>query len=208
MTARTTGLVAILRGLAPHEAPEIGRRLYAAGFRALEVPLNSPDPLASIRSLRALLPADCAVGAGTVLTVEEVGAVHAAGADLVVSPAMDAEVIAATVGVGMASCPGVVTPTEAFGALRAGARTLKLFPADAVGTAGLRAWRAVLPDDVAVLPVGGVDAENLAEWVDAGAAGAGIGSWLYRPGVDPEDLSTRAEALVGAWRTATRHRSR
>ncbi|GEO96858.1 2-dehydro-3-deoxy-6-phosphogalactonate aldolase [Kocuria turfanensis] len=205
MTHTPTGLVAILRGLTPQEAPEVGDRLYAAGFRALEVPLNSPDPLTSVRVLRENLPQDCAVGAGTVLTVEEVRAAHAAGAGLVVSPAMDPEVIAETVGLGMRSYPGVTTPTEAFAALRAGARSLKLFPSEAVGIAGMTAWRAVLPADVEFLPVGGVDAGNLRDWVAAGAGGAGIGSSLYRPGVSGPDLSARAEALVRAWRSASDH---
>lgn len=205
MTHTPTGLVAILRGLTPREAPEVGDRLYAAGFRALEVPLNSPDPLTSVRVLRENLPQDCAVGAGTVLTVEEVRAARAAGAGLIVSPAMDPEVIAETVRLGMRSYPGVATPTEAFAALRAGARSLKLFPSDAVGIAGMTAWRAVLPADVEFLPVGGVGAENLRDWVAAGAGGAGIGSSLYRPGVSGPDLSARAEALVRAWRSASDH---
>lgn len=205
MTHPSTGLVAILRGLSPGEAPEVGDRLYAAGFRAVEVPLNSPDPLASVRVLRERLPRDCAVGAGTVLTVEEVRAAHEAGAGIIVSPAMDPEVIAETVRLGMRSYPGVATPTEAFAALRAGARSLKLFPSDAVGIAGMTAWRAVLPADVEFLPVGGVDAGNLRDWVAAGAGGAGIGSSLYRPGVPGPELSARADALVLAWQSVNDH---
>ncbi|MFI7481272.1 2-dehydro-3-deoxy-6-phosphogalactonate aldolase [Kocuria sp. M1R5S2] len=203
MNLPRTGLVAILRGLGPQEAPEVGQRLYEAGFRALEVPLNSPDALASIRLLREGLPDDCAVGAGTVLTVEEVRAARDAGAGIIVSPAMDPEVITTTVRLGMRSYPGVATPTEAFAAVRAGARSLKLFPADAVGIGGMKAWQAVLPTGIEFIPVGGVDAGNLGDWVTAGATGAGIGSSLYRPGITGHDLSARAAALVRAWQSAT-----
>lgn len=202
MNRTPTGLVAILRGLSPQEAPEVGQRLYQAGFRALEVPLNSPDPLASIRVLRGILPQDCAVGAGTVVTVEEVRAAQDAGSNLIVSPAMDPEVIAETVRLGLRSYPGVATPTEAFAAVKAGARSLKLFPSDAVGIAGMKAWQAVIPASVEFLPVGGIDAENLKDWVAAGATGAGIGSSLYTPGITSEDLSARAATLVQAWRSA------
>lgn len=203
MNHTPTGPVAILRGLTPQEAPEVGQRLYKAGFRALEVPLNSPDPLTSIRLLRKQLPQDCAVGAGTVLTVEEVHAAHEAGSGIIVSPVMNPEVIAETARLGMRSYPGVATPTEAFSAVKAGARSLKLFPSDAVGIPGMKAWQAVLPQDIEFLPVGGVDASNLGAWVTAGASGAGIGSSLYKPGITVEDLSSRAVALVQAWRSAT-----
>lgn len=203
MNHTPTGLVAILRGLTPREAPGVGQQLYEAGFRALEVPLNSPDPLTSISLLRENLPQNCAVGAGTVLTVEEVHAAHAAGSGIVVSPTVDPEVIAETVRLGMRSYPGVTTPTEAFTAVKAGARSLKLFPSDAVGISGMKAWQAVLPKDIEFLPVGGIDASNLGAWVTAGASGAGIGSSLYKPGITVEDLSSRAVALIQAWRSAT-----
>ena len=202
MNRTPTGLVAILRGITPQEAQEVGQLLYDTGFRALEVPLNSPDPLTSIRLLRNTLPGDCAVGAGTVLTVEEVLAAHEAGSGIIVSPVADPEVITETVRLGMSSYPGVATPTEAFTAVKAGARSLKLFPSDAVGIAGMKAWQAVLPQDIEFLTVGGVDADNLKAWVAAGASGAGIGSSLYKPGITPADLSSRATALVQAWRSA------
>jgi 2-dehydro-3-deoxyphosphogalactonate aldolase len=182
-----TGLVAILRGISPDEAVAVGRALVEEGMDAIEVPLNSPDPFRSIERLAAAVGDTVAVGAGTVLTVEEVARARTAGARLIVSPNADPAVIAATVEYGMRSYPGVVTPTEAFTALAAGARSLKLFPAPAVGIAGMRAWRSVLPADVELLPVGGVDVTNLGDWLAAGADGAGLGSCLYRPG-DPADL--------------------
>jgi 2-dehydro-3-deoxyphosphogalactonate aldolase len=182
-----TGLVAILRGISPDEVVAVGRALVEEGMDAIEVPLNSPDPFRSIERLAAAVGDTVAVGAGTVLTVEEVARARTAGARLIVSPNADPAVIAATVEYGMRSYPGVVTPTEAFAALAAGARSLKLFPAPAVGIAGMRAWRSVLPADVELLPVGGVDVTNLGDWLAAGADGAGLGSCLYRPG-DPADL--------------------
>lgn len=198
----TTGLVAILRGITPQEAEAIGHVLYSAGFRYIEVPLNSPDPLESIRLIRAALPADCAVGAGTVLTAGQVELVKDAGSDFVVSPNMDPEVIKATVAAGMRSYPGVATPSEAFAALAAGATALKLFPADSIGIGGMQAWRPVLPPGTELLPVGGISASNLGEWVRGGAAGAGIGSTLYKPGRAADDVAARAAELMAAWRNA------
>ncbi|MCH6470198.1 2-dehydro-3-deoxy-6-phosphogalactonate aldolase [Sinomonas terrae] len=200
----TTGLVAILRGITPPEAEAIGRVLYGAGFRYVEVPLNSPDPLESIKLIRAALPEDCAVGAGTVLTVGQVELAKEAGSDIIVSPNMDQEVIRTTVGSGMRSYPGVATPSEAFAALAAGATALKLFPADSVGIGGMQAWRPVLPAGTEILPVGGISSSNLGEWVAAGAGGAGIGSTLYKPGRSAEDVGQRAAELMAAWRDATR----
>jgi 2-dehydro-3-deoxyphosphogalactonate aldolase len=199
----TTGLVAILRGITPAEAEAIGKALYETGFRSIEVPLNSPDPLESIRLIRAALPEDCAVGAGTVLTTGQVELVREAGSDMVVSPNMNTDVIRATVAAGMRSYPGVATPTEAFAAIDAGATALKLFPADSVGIGGMQAWRPVLPPGTELLPVGGIDAENLGAWVAAGAAGAGIGSTLYKPGRSADDVATRAAELMAAWRSAS-----
>ena len=191
-----TGLVAILRGIRPDEAVAVGRVLVEEGFDAIEVPLNSPDPLSSIERLAAAVGDTVPVGAGTVLTVDEVAQARSAGARLIVSPNADLAVIAATVRHGLRSYPGVVTPTEAFAAVGAGARSLKLFPAHSVGIAGMRAWRSVLPDHVELLPVGGVDAGNLGEWLAAGAEGAGLGSCLYRPGDPAELVRERARALV------------
>lgn len=199
MSSSPTGLIAILRGLSPDEAPEIGRRLYRAGIRVLEVPLNSPEPLESIRLLREDLPDDARVGAGTVLTRAQVSDVAAAGGQLVVSPNANADVIAAAGSAGLASYPGVATPTEAFAALEAGATALKIFPSETVGIAGMKAWSSVLPAGTQLLPVGGVDDHTLTPWLQAGAAGAGIGSWLYKPGRSAEEVAARAASLVAAW---------
>lgn len=199
MYSSPTGLIAILRGLTPDEAPEIGRALYAAGIRILEVPLNSPDALKSIRLLRKDLPDDARVGAGTVLTRAQVADVAAAGGQLIVSPNANAGVIAATVAADLASYPGVATPTEAFAALEAGATALKIFPSETVGIAGMKAWSSVLPAGTQLLPVGGVDDQTLTAWLQAGAAGAGIGSWLYKPGRPVEEVAARAASLVAAW---------
>ncbi|MBN6037613.1 2-dehydro-3-deoxy-6-phosphogalactonate aldolase [Amycolatopsis sp. 195334CR] len=194
-----TELIAILRGVTPGEVVGIGHALADAGITAIEVPLNSPDPFTSVRLLADALGDRCAIGAGTVLTTEDVGRAHEAGARLIVAPNCDAAVITAAVELGMTPYPGVATPTEAFTAIAAGARHLKLFPADAVGISGAGAWRAVLPKDVGLLPVGGVDATNLAAWAAAGAAGAGLGSCLYRPGDTADAVGARARELRRIW---------
>jgi 2-dehydro-3-deoxyphosphogalactonate aldolase len=204
MTTKQTGLVAILRGLTPPESEPIGEALYAAGFRCLEVPLNSPDPYKSIQRLRASLPADCAIGAGTVLTVRDVHLAREAGSSLVISPNTNPEVIRATVAAGMRSYPGVATPTEAFAAVQAGATRLKLFPANTIGIAGMLAWRAVLPEDVEMLPVGGIVSADLPAWAKAGAGGAGIGTTLYQPGRSAADIGEHAAELIAAWTGAGR----
>jgi 2-dehydro-3-deoxygalactonokinase len=196
------GLLAILRGLSPHEAAAVGGALYAAGLRAIEVPLNSPDPLASIRVLRRTVAADCAIGAGTVMSPAEVDWVRSAGADFVVMPHTDARVIRAAVAAGLDVAPGVATINEAFASLAAGARVLKLFPADEIGAAALAAWRAVLPGEVVVIAVGGVTPDNLAELTAAGASGFGVGSALYRPGLTSAEVAARAKAFMTAWREA------
>jgi 2-dehydro-3-deoxyphosphogalactonate aldolase len=192
--------IAILRGVRPEEVCAVGDVLYDAGFRSLEVPLNSPDPFTSIRALREHLPQDALVGAGTVFAVEDVRRAHEVGAQTIVSPHTDTAVVAETVRLGMRSYPGAATPSEAFAALRAGTRTVKVFPSQQVGHAGVKAWREVLPRDVQLLPVGGVDAAGLAGWVAVGATGFGIGSSLYRPGRDLDDLAARAGDLFAAWR--------
>lgn len=200
-------VVAILRGLSGADAVAVGTCLYDAGLRTLEVPLNSPDPLVSIAALRDVLPEDCLVGAGTVLTAQQVRDCHAAGAGLVVSPNTDPNVIAQTTVLGMQSLPGAATPSEAFRALKAGATTVKVFPAVQVGLEGLRAWRAVLPHGTSLVPVGGVDAADVGTWFDAGAVGVGIGSALYRPGISLTDLQQRAVALLEAVQSATSRRT-
>ena len=185
-------LVAILRGIAPGEAVSIGRVLAEAGFRMLEVPLNSPQPMESIRRLSQSLGDSILVGAGTVMTPAQVAEVAAAGGRLIVMPHADTAVIRAAKVAGMVCVPGVATPTEAFAALAAGADGLKLFPADQVTPAGLKAWRAVLP-------VGGIAPGNMAAWVAAGAQGFGIGAALYAPGLDADEVASRARAFAQAW---------
>jgi 2-dehydro-3-deoxyphosphogalactonate aldolase len=191
-------LVAILRGIAPPECEAVGDALWAAGWTLLEVPLNSPDPLQSIATLARRFP-DAIVGAGTVRTEEEVRQVHAAGGRVIVSPHFDARVVRATVALGMLSLPGVMTPSEAFAALDAGATGLKLFPAEMIPAAAVKAMRAVLPPDVPVLPVGGIAPGSMAAYRAAGANGFGIGSALYKPGSDAAAVAQAARAFADAW---------
>lgn len=198
-------LVAILRGVRPHEVEAIGHALVAAGIGAIEVPLNSPEPLDSISRLVRLLPDALPrplIGAGTVLTRGEVEEVSEAGGRLVVSPNMEPGVIAHARTLGMVSLPGVFTPTEAFAALQAGADGLKLFPASLMGPGGVKAVRAVLPPATQVYAVGGVEVGNLADWMAAGTNGFGIGSALYRPGMDADEVGERAAAFVAAFDAA------
>jgi len=199
---RRTGLVAILRGVTPAEVAEIGDALFAAGIRIIEVPLNSPDPLASIRILRERLPAECLVGAGTVVSPAQVDDVRRAGGQLIVMPHSDPRVIRAALAARLATMPGVATPTEAFAALDAGVDAVKVFPAELLGPSVLKAWRAVLPADTALVPVGGITPDKLAGFVAAGAAGAGLGSALYHPGATAAEVAARATAFVEAWRAA------
>jgi 2-dehydro-3-deoxyphosphogalactonate aldolase len=193
------GLIAILRGVQPHEIPGIAQALLAAGIRAIEVPLNSPQPLESISWLARTHGDHALIGAGTVLDPREVDAVADAGARLVVAPNFNAEVLARARARGLVSLPGVATPTEGFAALAAGASGLKLFPAEMLGPNVLKAWRAVFPKDAALYPVGGVGVDNLPAYRQAGASGAGLGSSLYAPGVSADLVRRRAEALVAAW---------
>lgn len=194
-----SGLIAILRGIRPEECVAVGQVLYAAGLRVIEVPLNSPQPFDSVRRLRDSLPADCRVGGGTVLRPEDVDRLHEAGADLIVMPHGDPSVIRAAVQAGMACAPGVATPTEAFAALAAGATALKLFPAEQLAPAVLKAWRAVLPPQVPLLPVGGITPETMAPYLEAGARGFGLGSALYKPGLAADEVAPRAQAFQRAW---------
>ncbi len=194
------GLIAILRGLRPQEAQAIGQVLYDEGFRVIEVPLNSPNPYDSIRILRDSLPADCLIGAGTVLTVEQVQQVKAAGGQLIVMPHSDAKVLRAAKAAGLYLSPGVVTPTEAFAALEAGADALKLFPAEMLNPGVVKALLAVLPTGTALIPVGGISPDNMAPFVEAGVQGFGLGSGLFKPGMSAADVATRAQAYVAAWK--------
>jgi 2-dehydro-3-deoxyphosphogalactonate aldolase len=195
-------LVAILRGLTPAEAKPVGLALYEAGFRTLEVPLNRPGALECISILVAALPADVLVGGGTMLTVADVDAVHAAGGRLLVSPNCDVKVIAHAASLGMLCAPGVATPTEAFAALQAGAHVLKLFPAEMVGHGGLKALKSVLPSGTGCWPVGGITPQSMAAWVKAGATGFGIGGQLYAPGTAADEVLKRGKEFVAAWLAA------
>lgn len=192
-------LIAILRGLEPDEAVAVGEAIVAAGFICLEVPLNSPRPLESIRRLRDALDGRALVGAGTVLSVEDARAVADAGGQLIISPNTDPDVIRAAKALGLLSIPGFFTPSEAFAALDAGADALKLFPAEVAGPAGLKAVRAVLPAHARVYAVGGVDPASVATWCSAGASGFGIGSAIFKPGKSAEAVGASAAAFVGAW---------
>jgi 2-dehydro-3-deoxyphosphogalactonate aldolase len=189
-------LVAIIRGVTPEEAVDVGEAIFAAGIRIIEVPLNSPDPIASIERLAARLGERALVGAGTVLAPEDVGRVSDAGGRLIVSPNTNSAVIEATVAAGMVSSPGFFTPSEAFTAVAAGAHALKLFPAEAATPAVVRAQRAVLPKDVPLLVVGGVKPDNMKAWIEAGADGFGLGSGLYRPGQSADQVAANARAYV------------
>jgi 2-dehydro-3-deoxyphosphogalactonate aldolase len=195
-------LVAILRGLTPAEAPAVGAALFAAGFRMLEVPLNRPGAIECIALLARQAPADALVGGGTMLTLDDVRAVHGAGGRLMVAPNCDIEVIRLAASLGMFCAPGVATPTEAFNAIGAGAHALKIFPAEMVGPSGLKAMKAVLPPEMPLWPVGGIKPETMASWLAAGATGFGIGGALFTPGLSAAEVGTRAHAYVEAWSAA------
>ncbi|MGB0143816.1 MAG: 2-dehydro-3-deoxy-6-phosphogalactonate aldolase [Akkermansiaceae bacterium] len=193
-------LVAILRGVTPDEVIGIGDALFEAGIRVVEVTMNSPiDPLKSIERLSSRFQGEMAVGAGTVLSPEEVDQVKESGARFVVSPNTNEEVIRRTAELGLYSLPGVATCSEGFQAIAAGADALKIFPASAVGPAGLRDMTAVFPKEVGLYAVGGVSASNLDEWLSAGACGAGLGSCLYRAGDSPEECLRKSRLMVGAY---------
>lgn len=197
-------LVAILRGLRPDEAVGIGEALIDAGIGMIEVPLNSPDPLDSIARLADAFGDRALIGAGTVLTSEQVDHVREAGGRLVVSPNCEPSVISRSLEHGMVSMPGAFTPTECFSAIHAGAKAIKLFPASLAGPDGLKAIKAVLPPDIEVFAVGGASADNFDAWFAAGAAGFGIGSALYRPGDNAKTVGARARAIVAAHDGAAR----
>jgi len=193
-------LIPILRGMEPRDSQSIAEALMSAGFLCVEVPLNSPDALASIAKIRIQFDGKLLVGAGTVLSIAEVAEVQGAGAQFVVSPNTNTAVIAATKHRGLVSVPGFVTPSEAFAAMDAGADALKLFPAEGSSPAVLRALKAVLPASCPILPVGGITPTNMADYIAAGAAGFGIGSSIYKPGTRPEIVRERAAGFVAAWR--------
>jgi 2-dehydro-3-deoxyphosphogalactonate aldolase len=191
-------LVAILRGIAPSEAVDVGQALVDAGFKVIEVPLNSPDPLKSIEKLAGRFGEGAIIGAGTVMTPDDVIEVRDAGGELIVMPHSDGEVIEEAKAEGMFCLPGVGTPTEGFAALTVGADGLKLFPGEAMPPRIVKAWRAVFPPAIKLMPVGGVSAENIPEYLAAGASGFGIGTSLYAPGRSARDVKARADALVAA----------
>jgi len=193
-------LVAILRGIRPDEVVNVGHTLHDAAFHVIEVPMNSPEPLESIRRLSAALGERCLIGAGTVLHSEQVAQIAAAGGRLIVMPHADAAIIAAAKRAGLYCVPGVATPTEAFAAIQAGADAIKLFPAEQITPTVLRAWRAVIPRDLAMLPVGGITPETMAPYIAAGASGFGLGSALYVPGRNTDDIGHRAHAFARAWK--------
>jgi 2-dehydro-3-deoxyphosphogalactonate aldolase len=198
----TLPLIAILRGVTPAEVLNVAQALLDAGICQIEVPLNSPDPLDSIGVLAREISEKALVGAGTVLTPEEVAAVADVGGKLIVSPNCDPAVIAATKARGLQSWPGVFTPTEAFAALQAGADGLKLFPGSMAGPSGLSAMRAILPEGTKVYAVGGAGPENFENWIKASADGFGLGSALYKPGMSAKEVGSRAQNIVSAYERA------
>ncbi|CAN5903035.1 2-dehydro-3-deoxy-6-phosphogalactonate aldolase [soil metagenome] len=203
VAVRQLPLVAILRGLSPAEAHAVGDAIVEPGFRLLEVPLNSPQPYESISLLRARFP-QALVGAGTVLSMAQIHQVREAGGELIVSPNFNAEVVAEAARLGMVCLPGVMTPTEAFGALAAGATGLKLFPAELASPAVVKALLAVLPAGTSLMPVGGITPNNMTDWRAAGATGFGIGSSLYKPGKEASAVRDTAMAFVAAYNGVVR----
>jgi 2-dehydro-3-deoxyphosphogalactonate aldolase len=191
-------LIAILRGIQPHEAEPVAAALEAQGIAILEVPLNSPSPLESIRRLAHEFGSRLLIGAGTVMSPAQVEEIAEAGGRLIVTPHANPSVVMAAKRAGLVAVPGFFTPAEAFSMLAAGADALKLFPAEAGSPAMLRALRAVLPGGTQVMPVGGIDGSNIPAWRRAGAAGFGIGSSIYKPGDSPETVGAKAHALVAA----------
>ncbi|WP_201837564.1 2-dehydro-3-deoxy-6-phosphogalactonate aldolase [Microvirga zambiensis] len=196
-------LIAILRGLKPENAEAVGNVLVEAGFRIIEVPLNSPDPFRSIGILAKTMPKGVLVGAGTVMNPEQVHGVRDVGGRLIVMPHADIEVIEVAKEQELVCTPGVATPTEAFAALKAGADAIKIFPAEAIPPAVVKAWRAVLPKETVVLPVGGIKPDNMKPYLDAGANGFGLGSALFTPSMSVEEIGGNARAFATAWQVLT-----
>jgi 2-dehydro-3-deoxyphosphogalactonate aldolase len=194
-------LMAILRGLKPEEALDVGQAIVNSGFHILEVPLNSPDPLRSIQILAAAFP-HALVGAGTVTTAQQVRDIKAAGGQLIISPHLDDNVVCEAVNLGLISLPGVATPSEAFKAIALGAHGLKLFPAEMISPAVVKSMRAVLPKHIRLIPVGGIGTHNMANYRNSGASGFGIGSALFAPGKSAQAVGESAAAFVQAWKAA------
>jgi 2-dehydro-3-deoxyphosphogalactonate aldolase len=204
MTTEPRHLIAILRGITPDEAVAVCETLAKAGIAMIEVPLNSPRPIDSIRAAAAALRGRASIGAGTVLSPDEVDAVAEAGGSFIVSPDCNDAVIARTLARGLRSYPGVFTPTEAFRAIRAGAHGLKFFPAEVLGVVGIKAMNAVLPPEMPLYAVGGANPDTFADFLAAGCTGFGLGSYLYKPGTTPAGIAERAKAAVAAYDAATR----
>lgn len=204
MTTEPRHLIAILRGITPDEAVAVCETLAKAGIAMIEVPLNSPRPIDSIRAAAAALRGRASIGAGTVLSPDEVDAVAEAGGSFIVSPDCNDAVIARTLARGLRSYPGVFTPTEAFRAIRAGAHGLKFFPAEVLGVVGIKAMKAVLPPEMPLYAVGGANPDTFADFLAAGCTGFGLGSYLYKPGTTPAGIAERAKAAVAAYDAATR----
>ena len=191
-------IVAIIRGVSPDDAEATAKAIFEAGIRIIEVPLNSPQPFDSIKIIADAFGDRALIGAGTVLNTDNVKRVQHVGGRLIVAPNTNAEVIRATVDAGMVSSPGYFTPSEAFTAIEAGAHSLKLFPAEAASPSVVKAQKAVLPKDIPLIVVGGVNGDNIGGWLDCGADGFGLGSGLYKPGQDAEETHRKAEAFVAA----------
>ena len=203
--AARCGLIAILRGITPAEVIAVGEALYGAGIRVVEVPLNSPDPFTSIEMLATVFAGRLVAGAGTVLDVASVDRLKAHNGAISVSPDCNPAVIARAVEQGLVPLPGVFTPTEAFAAIRAGATDLKLFPAEAASPVTVKAWKAVLPKHVKIYAVGGISPANMQAWIDAGCAGFGIGSNIYKPGMTADDVAKSAHGFAAAWNALKRN---
>lgn len=197
-------MIAILRGIRPEEVVGIGLNLYEAGFRLIEVPLNSPDPMVSIAALRRALPNDALVGAGTVLAINQIEQLAACGGELIVMPHTDPILVRAAKTAGLLCVPGVVTPTEAFAAMAAGADAVKIFPAELVTPSILKAIRVVIPKETRLLPVGGITPDNIQHYLEAGADGFGLGSALFKPGMTIEQTTNNARKFATAWRRLQR----
>lgn len=200
------GLIAILRAITPAEIVAVGEALHAAGIRVVEVPLNSPEPFTSIQKLAASFAGRLVVGAGTVLDASDINLLKTHQGQIAVSPDCNPEVIRRAAEAGLTAIPGVFTPTEAFAAIRAGATHLKLFPAEAASPLSVKAWKAVLPKHVKLYAVGGITPANMQPWIDAGVAGFGIGSNIYRPGMDAAAVGAAARGFTAAWHTLDRSR--
>src|SRR5689334_3094982 len=200
----TRNIIAILRGIRPEEAEPICEALLEAGLTTIEVPLNSPRPLQTIGALAKTFGSQATIGAGTVLTAQEVRDVANAGGRIIVSPSFDAEVVVATKALKLASWPGVLTPSECFAALKAGADGLKIFPCSVIGPSGVKAMRAVLPAQTEIYAVGGAGPANFAEWLSAGVTGFGVGTALYQPGNTLAQVRKAAKDIVRAYDAATK----